>query len=363
MSQSQSPVQAPASAVAQEWKYLTAKQKAGLLATTGVVIIGGMMAWSSHRHAVQERPAPLPPISQIGINQPFSPPKFPVAQPVVATAAPVMPKSSIGLSGVTGADPAQAALDSDIMGISADAANQKGGGDPARGNGSEVPTTQKSELAQRLTGADFSPHRAVELPNPDFLISQGRQIPCDQQTAIDTTFPGFIRATISSPVYGDTGNVILLDKGSRVFGSMEKAIINGLDRQFVLWNRITTPPLYDRAGVPHEYAIQIDSPAADEVGATGLQGDVDRHGWQKVKGAVLMSLLEGGIEYGIASAQKSGTSNLNISSGTGGLEQLPSQLLASQINIPDVLHRNQGLACTIFVARDLIIDTYSLRKR
>jgi type IV secretion system protein VirB10 len=143
---------------------------------------------------------------------------------------------------------------------------------------------------------------------------------------------------------------------------MERAIINGLDRQFVLWNRITTPPLYDRAGVPHEYAIQVDSPAADEIGATGLEGDVDRHWRQKVGGAVLMSLLSGGLEYAITSAQQKGTSNLNISSGAGGLEQLPSQLLASQINIPDVLHRNQGLACAIFVARDLVIDTYSLRK-
>jgi type IV secretion system protein VirB10 len=344
MSQSRSPVQAPASAVAQGWKYLTAKQKTALLATTGIVIVGGMMAWSSHRHAVQERPAPPPPISQIGTNQPFSPPKFPVAQPVVATAAPIMPKSGVGLSSFTGADPAQAALDSDIMGISADAISQKGGGDPARGNGSEVPAAQKSELAQRLTSTEFRPSRATELPNPDFLISQGRQIPCDQQTAIDTTFPGLIRATIPTPVYGDTGNVIVLDKGSRVFGSMERAIINGLDRQFVLWNRITTPPLYDRAGVPHEYAIQVDSPAADEVGATGLQGEVDRHEWQKIKGAVLMSVLTGGLEYGIASAQQKGTSNLNISSGSGGLEQLPSQLLASQINIPDVLKRNQGLA-------------------
>jgi type IV secretory pathway VirB10-like protein len=33
------------------------------------------------------------------------------------------------------------------------------------------------------------------------------------------------------------------------------------------------------------------------------------------------------------------------------------------VNIPDVLTRDQGLPCSIFVMRDLVIDAYKLKVR
>ena len=366
-----SPVEAPASGVAQGWKYLSGRQKATILGLGATATVIGMMVWSSHRHHVATAPPKPEPIASVGVDEPFKPPAFP--QPVSAL-VPIRPAApAVGPIDLVkpGVDPTKSAYDSDIGAIGGNSA--EGGSVAPAGTGragSGVTPVSLDDLpgkpgglADRLKPTEMNGTKASELPNPDFLISQGRLIPCELQTAIDTTFPGLVRATIPTPVYSDTGNVILFDKGSKVVGTMEQAIINGLNRQFVLWTRITTPPMYDRNGVPHEYAIKLDSPAVDEVGATGLDGDVNTHLWKKLSGAVMLSVLSGAIQIGTSAVQQPGTSNLNISQAGSGLNNLPSQLLSATINIPDVLHRNQGTTCAIFVARDLEVATYNLRGR
>lgn len=359
MTEQPSPVEAPASPVGQGWRYLTPKQKGILLASAAGIAVVAMMAWSAHRNAQQQRPAAPPPVRQSSASEPFTPPPVPRVQQVVAPAAIVQPAVGPHSFG-TSEDPRKKARESEIMGL----ANQAGQppANAAHPAAAEDMPARQSELADRLTATEFAGVRAKELPDPHFLIAQGRQIPCTQQTAIDTSYPGFVRATIPVDIRSETGDVVLLDRGSRLVGTMEKAMTNGLERQFVLWTRIITPPIYDRAGKAHQYSVAVNSPAADEVGATGLPGDVDRHVWRKIGGAIMLSLLEGGIQAGTAALQPSGSSNISI--GGGGLGQLPTQLLQSTINIPDVLHRNQGSACTVFVARDLdLSNIYSLRRR
>jgi type IV secretion system protein VirB10 len=61
--------------------------------------------------------------------------------------------------------------------------------------------------------------------------------------------------------------VVLLDHGTRLFGSIEHGVVNGLDWVFVLWQNALTP-----SGLK----ITLNSPAADEVGRGGIEGELDR---------------------------------------------------------------------------------------
>ena len=66
---------------------------------------------------------------------------------------------------------------------------------------------------------------------------------------------------------------------------------------FLVWTDALTPR-------PDLLAIPLDSPAADELGQTGVPGDVNDHLWKRIKTALLLSavvscLLIGGSMLGV----------------------------------------------------------------
>jgi type IV secretion system protein VirB10 len=172
-------------------------------------------------------------------------------------------------------------------------------------------------------------------------------------TRINSTLPGAVSAVIDDNIKGETGDVVLLDKGSKVFGTIQKALMNGADRLGVLWQNITTPVLYDGRGMPHQFRVTANSPASSELGETGLDGDVNRHLGRKIGGIIGMSLVQGGIQAGVqaASQNRGQQTNLNFVQNSGN--SASEELLRAWVQIPDVMTRDQGLTCGIQLVRDL----------
>ena len=117
--------------------------------------------------------------------------------------------------------------------------------------------------------------------------------------------------------------------------------------------------------------IALNSPAADELGEAGLPGDIDNHMWKRIGGALLLSgvdaLLEGvgaGIGSALSHGNNSNGSNLNFYQFQGQGQGLAASLMQHTIEIPDTLHRDQALPCSIFVSGDLDFSSvYQLRRR
>jgi type IV secretory pathway VirB10-like protein len=127
-----------------------------------------------------------------------------------------------------------------------------------------------------------------------------------------------------------------------------------LDRAFVLWQTIRTPPLYDQSGIPHQYDVAVNSPATEENGANGLPGDVDRHTWRKLGGVFAISLVQGltGSLSSIGNSGNGTTNNIFPSFGQNA-SSAADIWLSKMINIPDVLTRLEGSQCGVLVLRDL----------
>jgi type IV secretion system protein VirB10 len=212
--------------------------------------------------------------------------------------------------------------------------------------------------------------RVAELPNPRWLIEAGRLLSCVQVTKIDSTLPGAVTAIIPDAVRGETGDVVLLPKGARVFGTVQHGLLNGLDRLAVLWQHITTPVLYDDRGMPHQFRVAVNSPASSELGETGINGEVNRHLWKKLGGIIGISLIQGAIQAGTQAAanaaQRSGNGNtsLNFNSFGQSGQSAADELLRSWVEIPDIITRDQGTTCGIYVVRDLDMHgAYQLTQR
>ena len=166
-----------------------------------------------------------------------------------------------------------------------------------------------------------------------------------------------MRCVIPQDIRGTTGNVVLLDKGTQITGEILSGLVQGQDRLFVLW---------DRAETPDHAVVTLDSPGSDALGRAGVPGAVNNHFWQRFGSAILLSVIQGGLQAGSALAANSGSggssNSLFLNSFSNSGTALSNSALEASINIPPTLEKNQGDNVAIFVNRDLdFFDIYSLR--
>lgn len=209
-------------------------------------------------------------------------------------------------------------------------------------------------LSERLKPTVLSAASATVLPHPDLMITEGTTIPCILQTAIDTNLAGYVKCILPQDVRSTTGNVVLLDRGTTVIGEIQAGLQRGQSRVFVLW---------DRAETPTHVLISLASPSADELGRSGLPGEVNNHFWERFGSAILLSVVQGSLQAGTAMASNSGGgSGVSINTFQTNGEQLANKALRSSEDIPATLTKNQGDNISIFVARDLDFSgVYKLR--
>ena len=239
------------------------------------------------------------------------------------------------------------------------------GASPVSASTSDKPPPGSPDaLEESLKPTTMDGTKVAELPDPTWLIEAGRILPCIQQTKIDSTLPGSVTAIIPDAIRGETGRVVLLDKGAKVFGTIQHTLANGSDRLAVLWQHIDTPILYDGRNMPHQFRIATNSPAAGELGETGLDGDINRHLLLKIGGILGYSFIQGLTQYLIQEqASKSNGTQINLNSFQTGSNQAAETLLNAWVQIPDVMTRDQGLHCSLAIVRDLDMrQAYRLRQ-
>lgn len=206
----------------------------------------------------------------------------------------------------------------------------------------------REDLQARLSPTRLTGVSASVLRHQPYLLTMGTLISCVLQTAMDSTLPGFVTCTIPQDIQGKTG-LTLLDRGTRVVGEFKGGLRQGVERLFVVWTRAETPQ-----GV----VITLDSPATDPLGRSGLDGEVDRHFWQRFGGALLLSTVDGVIQAAVASSAQQGTTTIN----TGQAQGIIAETLRGSVNLPPTVRKNQGELVSIFVARDLDFSTvYSVQ--
>ncbi len=122
---------------------------------------------------------------------------------------------------------------------------------------------------------------------PSFRISKGHNILCTLQTKIDTSYPGITTCLIAKPVYSDDGKLVLIEKGSLVTGE-QASDLKGTSRAFVTWNEIKTP---------NNIVIRVDSPMGDSLGATGIEGKINRQTLNKFFLGTMISVIKRTEDY------------------------------------------------------------------
>jgi type IV secretion system protein VirB10 len=293
----------------------------------------------------QDRPPPpAPPLSEILVEQNptgtannVPPPKTPaqLALEREMSGAVFSPRGAM-----PAASPGMTAFDTAFGGGSAVGDAGNGGG--AGGGG---------DLAALLRPSVTTAVRAQILPARRLLVPKGAFIDCTLETAIDSTLPGMTTCVTATDTFGVDGKIVLLERGTKLIGETRGQVQQGAARIFVLWTEARTP-----TGV----VVPLDSPGADELGRSGLPGEVNRHFWQRFGSAMLVSVIDGAVQAAVQSSRSGsgGAVVVNPSASQGVL----TEILKNTINIPPTVVKRNGDRIQILVARDLDFrSVYELR--
>jgi len=211
-------------------------------------------------------------------------------------------------------------------------------------------------LGDALQATQTAAVSARTLADPSMTVTQGTIGDCVLQTAVDSTLPGMTSCVLMRDVYSTDGRVLLLERGSKVVGQYQSGQIRqGMRRIFMLWSRIETPK-----GV----IVNIDSPAADSLGRSGLDGSVNNHFWLRFGSAMLVSVVDDVVQ-GVFGANSSGSGDrIQFNSSSDALNRAAETIVQNTVNIPPTLRKNQGAHVAIYFARDLYFgNVYDLARR
>jgi type IV secretion system protein VirB10 len=190
--------------------------------------------------------------------------------------------------------------------------------------------------------------RARVLPSQQMLLPKGAFIDCTLETAIDSSLPGLTTCVTATDTFGADGRVVLLERGTKLVGETRGEVQQGSARIFVLWTEARTP-----TGV----VVPLASPGTDELGRSGLPGEVNRHFLQRFGAAILISVIDGAVQ----SAVQSGNRGAVVYNPTSSQSVL-TEILKGTIAIAPTVNKRNGDRIQVLVARDLDFrSVYELR--
>ena len=198
-------------------------------------------------------------------------------------------------------------------------------------------------FANRVSQSQAATVFASQLRNTKTIVPQGTVIPAILETGINSDLPGFVRAVVSRDVHGFDGTTVLIPRGSKLIGQYRSAVAAGYSRAFVVWSRLLTPDAV---------SVDIGSPATDQLGRGGIDGESNSHFLQRFGAAILLSVLTAGLDAAVNSTTPQGSTAVVIGSPQQA-NNVAAIALQKYIDVPTTITVPQGAPVRVFVARDL----------
>lgn len=206
----------------------------------------------------------------------------------------------------------------------------------------KAPEWQQSETIARIEGEkrkkaalksptdkDFSDHDLekdistfpVDLSR---TITEGRFIPCATKGEINSQIEGSVTCVVKSNVYGFHGRNILIPAGTEAHGEHGSLKKVGDERFSIIWHRLIRP---DGVNI-----MLTDAGTSDRIGATGVQGDVNKRFGEKYGAALLTSSISAVAQ---ASIPMEGSNNTRVALESYGTDigRVSAAMIQDTINI------------------------------
>jgi len=218
----------------------------------------------------------------------------------------------------------------------------------SRGNGTQNQQRRLSDNELFIASsyeAEFPTSTGSVLPRQDRLVAQGTIIQAILESAVNSDLPGMIRGIVNEDVYAFDGAKIMIPKGARLIGRYSSNIQLGQERVVAVWTRLIRPD-----GV----SIALGSPTSDDLGLSGIGGNVDTHFREKFGSAALISVMTGIAGYGSSRIRDEAGREIAENIGNDFTGQA-SGAFERYLSLAPTVRADQGSRVSVFVARDLYL--------
>ncbi|WP_161814123.1 TrbI/VirB10 family protein [Steroidobacter agaridevorans] len=197
-----------------------------------------------------------------------------------------------------------------------------------------------TDLATMLRSTGHRSAVASRLPAPHMTLRAGTHIPCTLETAITSSLPGSTRCITAADTWSADGSVVVIERGTTIFGETRGVASQGNHRIFVIWTHAYTPL---------HIVVPLEAPGTDALGRSGVAGEVNYHFFQRFGAALFISVIDGAVQA--ASRSRAGNNSVVISPNPS--RDLVTEILRQTANIRATVDTHHGAQVQVAVPRNV----------
>jgi type IV secretion system protein VirB10 len=222
---------------------------------------------------------------------------------------------------------------------------------PLRTNSAETTNDRKEEVKNPAAVPSGALNAAA---GKTYVLFEGTILETVLINRLEGQFSGPIECLLSTDVYSNDRQHLLIPAGSKLLGETKKVEAFGQTRLAVAFHRIL---------MPDGYSVSLDGfKGLNQIGDTGLRDQVNNH-YLRIFGVSLAVGAIGAVaEAGTGSALTSSGSDLMRQGFAGSMAQSSSQILDRFLNVPPTITIREGHRVKVYLAGDLALPDYNNHK-
>jgi type IV secretory pathway VirB10-like protein len=222
---------------------------------------------------------------------------------------------------------------------------------PPAKEASDANRDRKEELKNPAAVAPGVENAATGKP---YLLFEGTILESVLINRLDGSFAGPVECLLSTDVYSNDRQHLLIPAGSKLIGETKKVDTLGQSRLAVAFHRLI---------MPDGYSVSLDQfKGLNQIGDTGLRDQVNNH-YARIFGVSLAIGALGAIgEAGAAGGLNASTSDLLRQGFAQSTAQSSAQILDKFLNIMPTVTIREGHRIKVFLSGDLALPEYQDHK-
>jgi type IV secretory pathway VirB10-like protein len=223
--------------------------------------------------------------------------------------------------------------------------------EPARKDSPEPANERKGEPKTLAAASAASANTAA---GKTYLLLEGTTLETVLINRLDGGFAGPVECLLSTDVYSNDRQHLLVPSGAKLLGETKKVDALGQTRLAVVFHRLL---------MPDGYSISLDGfKGLNQIGDTGLRDQVNNHYLRIFGVSLAVGALGAVAEAGTAGSLNASSSDLMRQGFAASTAQSSAQILDKFLNIMPTVTIREGHRVKVYLSGDLALPDYNNHK-
>jgi type IV secretion system protein VirB10 len=222
---------------------------------------------------------------------------------------------------------------------------------PARNDSAETTKDRKEEARNP---AAVSAGAANAAAGKNYVLFEGTILETVLINRLDGGFAGPVESLLSTDVYSNDRQHLLIPAGSKLLGETKKVDTFGQTRVAVVFHRVL---------MPDGYSVSLDQfKGLNQIGDTGLRDQVNNHYLRIFGVSLAIGALGAVAESGTAGSLTASSTDLMRQGFAQSTAQSSAQILEKFLNVMPTVTIREGHRVKVYLSGDLTLPDYTNHK-